>query len=1144
MNPSTAAHGAAMLPELTALAARTLGQPADQVTSDAAHSSFVALGGTSLRAVDLAARAERLGVALDLPRLLGPDALGTVLAAAEPRVAAPAEREAVGSRERDLSPAEAGMLLGEEAGCGTAWHLLFSADLRGSLDVERLRGALQAVTDRHEALRTVFVHRPDGLRARVVAGWRPRIVRNAIDLPRGDGGVELLHTMLRSASTSLLAPFERPPVVFVLTRAGAERHVLSLLVHHAVVDGWSIGVLWREIFDHYAGARPTGTAPSVQSPPPSRIEALAVRRAGELAGAPRVARLPSDLRRADLFDHRGVRVPVELDASTRDGCAALADRCGVTRNTVLFAAWSVAAARRLGTNDLLTGLSWVGRSTVREQQTVGLAMTLLPVRCGVDPELTVRQQIAGISGDIRTALGAREVPFERLVGGLGAVTDSVQNPLVQIAFAAHDEMVPDRVDVPGLDVEIHEGHCGGAIFDALLYVQRWGERPRLCLEYATSALAPWEAAQLIADFRGVLAAMIDGADTDLPLRDLLTEPQTGDEPLAAGDTGDTGDTGDAGDRDRADLWRLVESIARSRPDAPAVVEPGSAPLSYADLVRAVEAQSAAVRAAGVTVDDHVVVAVPRSAREIVSVLAVLRVGAAYIGVEPGQPAHVLRQVFDLARPSLVLAGPGRAAELEGAGLRVPVLEPLDPRRPDDGPVPPAAAPDPERVAYVAFTSGSTGLPKAVRIPHRAVCRLVADGSVVRVSAARRFLRLAPLSFDASTLELFAPLAAGGAIVVHPEGIPSPSSLAGLLDEHRVTGLWLTAGLFRLVADHTPRAFAGVDQLLTGGDTVPAAQVRRVLEHCPGLRVTNGYGPTENTTFTTVHHVDDPAEVGETVPIGRPVTGTAVSIRDENGQLVPRGAIGELCASGDGLAVDYLNDPAATARAFGRDPQGRRYYRTGDLVRLDADGNLRILGRRDGQVKIRGFRIELDGVGSVLSGLPGVTDAVVAAAGDDGGEPRLVAGIVTADEGLDLQRLRALAAERLPGHAVPALWAVCRSLPTTPNGKVDIAALTALALGGATDRDAGPAAAQADTVEVEEIEDLVAEIWEDVLGTGDFGYHDRFAEVGGDSLKLPLVRNRLVETYPALEIRLIELFRYPTIAELAVFVHGKMADKAC
>lgn len=730
-----------------------------------------------------------------------------------------------------------------------------------------------------------------------------------------------------------------------------------------------------------------------------------------------------------------------------------------------------------------------------------------------------------------------------------------------MGFAAHDEMVPEHFALPGLDARLYEGHCGGATLDALLYVQRWGSRPLLSMEYASSVLAPGEAALLVSDFLTVLRRM-----TGHPEREIRTVTAARSEapPAEAFEAAaPPTDSPDLSSVPVTDVWHLVARAATRDPHAPAVTVPGRPALSYADLVRAVEAQSAALHTAGVRDGDRVVVAVPRSAEEIVAVLAALRIGAAYIGMEPRLPAAVVQRVAEVVRPAAVLALPARAAELVATGLTAIPVEPVDPWGPPDpaADVPPPAAPDPERVAYIAFTSGSTGRPKAVRIPHRAVLRLVLDPRVVRPKALARFLRLAPLSFDASTLELFTPLAAGGSIVVHPDRQPTTAALARFLDEQAVTGLWLTAGLFRLVADHEPAAFGGVDQVLTGGDVVPAAQVRRVLECCPGLRISNGYGPTENTTFTTVHHLDDAAAVGDTVPIGRPIAGTDVLVVDEHGRPVPRGAVGELYTSGRGLALDYLDDADETARRFVRGPDRRRHYRTGDLVRWDGEGDLRILGRRDHQVKIRGFRVELEEVAAVLRDLPDVADAVAVPTTSGGGETRIVAGIVAAREALDPLRLRALAAEQLPEHAVPSLWAVTDGLPLTANGKVDVGELTARALAASSPgRPAGDTAAPAegngtrrsglDTAEdesgqvdpgesVEEIEDRVADIWERILGTTDFGYADRFFDVGGDSLQVPQVRSQLAAAYPGCELRLADMFRYSTVEQLAAFLHRKV-----
>ncbi|MYT55972.1 AMP-binding protein, partial [Streptomyces sp. SID7834] len=306
----------------------------------------------------------------------------------------------------------------------------------------------------------------------------------------------------------------------------------------------------------------------------------------------------------------------------------------------------------------------------------------------------------------------------------------------------------------------------------------------------------------------------------------------------------------------------------------------------------------------------------------------------------------------------------------------------------------------------------------------------------------------PLAFDASTLELWGALLTGATLEVHPPGLASPTELGAFLRERGITVAWLTAGLFRLVEEFAPDSFAGVRQLLTGGDVVPHDHVARALTRHPGLVVTNGYGPTENTTFTTTHSVERPEDVDGPLPIGVPVPGTRVYVLDERRRVVPAGAVGELYAGGTGLADGYLGDEAGTARSFGTfSPDvDERLYRTGDVVRMDGLGRLRFLGRADDQVKLRGYRVELGAISDVLTAQPGVLDAVVHVTDGDSAEKRLVASVVLAPGGgTDAVALRTVLKERLPAYMVPSLWAVVDRLPLTANGKVDRRALAARAV---------------------------------------------------------------------------------------------------
>jgi acyl-CoA synthetase (AMP-forming)/AMP-acid ligase II len=434
---------------------------------------------------------------------------------------------------------------------------------------------------------------------------------------------------------------------------------------------------------------------------------------------------------------------------------------------------------------------------------------------------------------------------------------------------------------------------------------------------------------------------------------------------------------------------------------------------------------------------------------------------------------------------------------------------------------------------------------------RAVVRLAHEPAFLAEGATTRFLRLAPLAFDASTVEIFAPLLAGGTIEVFTARLITASALSRFITDRAVTGLWLSAGLFRLVADFRPDAFRHTTQLLTGGDVVPPAQVVRVLERCPGLRISNGYGPTENTTFTTVHHVDDPAgATGSAVPIGRPIQGGGVLVLDPSGRPVPPGGIGELFAYGDGLAAGYTGMPAETAAAFGDfgHHSGRRLYRTGDLVRWGGDGTLRFLGRRDRQTKIRGFRVEPEHIAAVLREHPQVRDAAVAAVPIGNGDQQLLAGVVaqpgTARAEL-ADALRNFAASRLPGYAWPALWAIVDEFPVTPNGKLDIAQLVTAASAPepASEPAPEPALVTPSTSEGSGLESVIADAWEQVLGHRDFSHTDWFFDIGGDSLGLIKVHTILTNQLPGWEIAVADLYTCSAIDDLAAKLRSEAPQAA-
>lgn len=508
-------------------------------------------------------------------------------------------------------------------------------------------------------------------------------------------------------------------------------------------------------------------------------------------------------------------------------------------------------------------------------------------------------------------------------------------------------------------------------------------------------------------------------------------------------------------------------------------------MTYAQLRDAAGGLAAELVAAGVRPGDVVGVHMRRSAAGVVALLAVLQAGAAYLATDTRYPAERIRLMLADSAVRVVVTQADMAAGLPGH-LTTVLGDQDRPAARVDVPL------DGEDLAYVAYTSGSTGRPKGVMVPHRAVLRLVVDPDFVTIRPEDVLVHLAPIAFDASTLEIWGALVNGARIAVAPPGDLSLGELTGFVRESGATILWLTAGLFHQVVDFGLADLRGLRYLLAGGDVLSVGHVRRTAEQLPDTVLVNGYGPTENTTFTCCHQVRGPV-TSASVPIGTPINGTTVTVLDEDG--VPADT-GELYTGGLGLARGYLGQPAATAEKFVPDPDsvGGRIYRTGDLVRRGEQG-LEFLGRGDHQVKIRGFRIELDEIDAAFDGLPAVAQHCVLVRGTPSGERTLHAAVVLADNHIhaSLADIRDSLRATLPSYAVPAIITIVDVLPLNVNGKVDRAALAARLVPVRPDlmteyrAPATPA------------EQAVVQLWCDHLGVNGIGANDDFFELGGHSL---------------------------------------------
>jgi amino acid adenylation domain-containing protein len=564
------------------------------------------------------------------------------------------------------------------------------------------------------------------------------------------------------------------------------------------------------------------------------------------------------------------------------------------------------------------------------------------------------------------------------------------------------------------------------------------------------------------------------------------------------------------------------AIAASAPQRIALCGDG-APLSYAGLSSRADAIAQTLVTRGVGPGDRVGLYANRSADAIAALLGVLRSGAAYVPLDTSYPLNLLRYIYEDSAPAAMLVDTSLLKADTPTfwnGEALPVNAAL--QGPGGAPTRMPSGADP---ACVMYTSGSSGRPKGVLVPHRAVLRLVLGNDYAQFGPEETILQLAPLSFDASNFEIWGALLNGGRLAILSNPYPSLAEIGAAIAAQKVSTLWLTAGLFHLMVDNNLEGLAPLRQLIAGGDVLSPPHVVRALKALPACRLINGYGPTENTTFSCCYTIPHDYQGDTALPVGRAIRGTDTYVLDEHQQPLVAGSEGELCVGGEGLALGYLNRPELTAQAFVAHPQrpGERLYRTGDRARVRVDGNLEFLGRIDRQVKINGKRVELDEIEARLRATGLVQDAaVVAESAANGGQRRIVAFVTAPAGALDQDALRRALRAELPDFMQPATITQLPALPLAPTGKVDRARLPHLVSGKTEVRGRAPQGAT---------EALLLEVWKHALGRNEVGVEDNFFDLGGTSLALLEVHASISRSL-ASDLTVIEMFQYPRISALA------------
>ncbi|MEM8570007.1 MAG: amino acid adenylation domain-containing protein [Pseudomonadota bacterium] len=978
----------------------------------------------------------------------------------------------------------------------SAYTIAAALSLDGTIDAGRLTQALTKVRERHESLRTRFVD-DAGTPVQVVDPSSPLELAQA----NLSGSPELVSDYLADFAKKHFDLATGPLLRSTLVSLGPRSHILAFAVHHTVADYQSLQILIEDCVAFYE--RRGELLPHLGK----QYADYAIHQRGRLAefenqlgywreslsGLPERIDLPTDRPRPPRQVFSGARHRFEMDEAISERIRSLASETGTTSFALTLGAFYVLLARYAGADDICIGTTVSERDRAEWQRQVGYFVNTLALRERVDLTEPFKALLARLRETVKEALKHSAVPFEQVVDATVSSRSLAHSPLFQVMFNLHQKQ-RDRIELPNLVAKPYPLEGQLSRFDLSLDLFQ-GNRLTGVLEYSTALFDKETAARLVSDYQRILEAAVTAPDAPLSETSLATTADS----LAWSRINAT-----VRDIPRGGLAALISKTALRDPQAIALIHE-EARLTHGEL------EDAAGRLAGIIsefVDPgaRVAICLPRGPEMVIALLAVLRLGATYIPLDPDHPPKRLQLILEDAEPSLLIA-----SRTGGLNASCQIVDPFEERSEIDAsaPVSPCRA-APEDLAYIIFTSGTTGRPKGVQIRQDSLVNLLSSMAVCPgFGSDDRLLAVTTLAFDIAALEIFLPLLVGGTLVLAGRhDVIDGEALSGLIDKHNVSVMQATPASWRLLIDegwHAPKGF----KMLCGGEALDLPLAEQLLEGRGQLW--NMYGPTETTIWSACAEVTAETVRHGRIPLGDPVANTTLHVRDAAGHPAPPGVVGELLIGGTGLSPGYLNREELTGERFISETtvDGARLYRTGDLVRRDREGSISYIGRKDFQIKLRGFRIELAEIEATVSSDPSVSQAVVALVGE-GNDASLVAYCVApnAPPGLE-QRLRSGAMNALPAYMVPSGFVFLDSFPLNTNGKVDRQKLPKpekVRTFGASENNLP----QTDT------EMRVSQIWGEILGMAPPGRKTNFFALGGHSLlamrvvaRLPLSGSRAI-----------------------------------
>lgn len=1127
------------------------------------HDDFFALGGNSLEGLMLIARIrERLSLDAYIKQLFEFRVLAQFAQSLREtaQIASPVRPGAEDQETFVLSSAQKRLwFLAQMNGASNAYHIGIGPiswmkrsglRLRGQLDHDALRAALDQLVARHESLRTTFVT-VEGAPSLRIASEAERFALEEHDLR---GGPDASEALARIKMEESQAPFdlERGPLIRGrLVRMADDDYVLLMTTHHIVCDGWSgevlmkeLGVLYSEHRSDKRGALPPFSIQYKEYTNWQRrwLSGEVLKRQTDywkrqLQSAPPSLDLPTDRPRPSKLDFAGDYVDVHIDDATTVKLKQLSERRGTTLYATMLAGWAALLGRLAGQEDVVIGTPFAGRTRSDVEGLVGCFVNTIALRVDTSGSPSVAVMIDRVAKQTLDAQQNQDLPFEQVVELVNPVRDPSRSPLFQVMFSWQNHALSEP-RLSNVLVSAEEMPDSTAKFDLELRISEIEGRIVGVLAYATALFDRASVDLHIEYFRTLLRAMVDDDQQSITTIDLLSDH----EKRSLVESSHEHDASRSATREC--IHALFEAQVERTPAAIALVQ-DDRQLTYTELDSRANHLAAHLRRMGVGPDTRVAICLERGIEMVVAILATLKAGGTYVPLDPSYPSDRLAYMLTDSAAIVALVHEHTRRVVDGllgaARVSIPLIDLATNAQgrgdsPDLRVTPAEIALTADHLAYVIYTSGSTGKPKGVGLPHSALANLIKwhlDNSEPRTT-----LQFAALSFDVSFQEIFSALCSGAAVVlVDNETRQNPRKLFRIIRGKRVERLFLPYAALRAFAetlDDDSIAGCGLREIIVAGEQlVITPAIVRLFGRMKGCRLHNHYGPSETHVVTAFVMPSDVDTWPDRPPIGRPVGNARIYILDRDGKLVPRGAVGELFVGGPVLGRGYLNQPALTDERFVPDhvipDSGARMYRTGDLARYRTDGQIEFLGRNDFQIKIRGFRVELGEIESCLAAHQSVRGAVVVARGETHENRRLVA-YYAADWSVPVDELKAHLGRALPEYMVPSQYVQLPALPLTPSGKVDRAALPEpVSTGAGADVPMG------------EVERRIAAMWIELLGVESVERESNFFELGGHSLLATVLLVRIRSEFDV-ELELEDVFRAPALNDFARLMVIKQLER--